>query len=468
MFTDRQVSRLEKDLRHDDSKVRAQGLRRMARLPRDALLAYVIERPWVPLVLGTLLALEAGDPVATGNLEEVALARVAAALSGRSVARRRAAHKALIHGNVSLASILPALERCTRDRRRDVRRRAADVLGWGAPGQTVPTADVSHVESQLRDPVLRELGFSSAAGMIRRLLEALAAAGAHAGTRQSLAGAVHTGLAPLEDVIDQLTRALGDDDARLRAQAAGALGATKAADGRAVRALIRVLGDADERASGQACFALLRLGGALAVAADRLEPHLGNPLPHVRANAVRLLPVVWATPAARRDALARALADPSVDVQVVATETLAKVGEEVRAELLAILQARLDDRASPLRLRVASAHTLAHFTGTGERPIAVLIESLRAADPSVRRAAASALGCLGGRAAQAVPALLTAARDRRECNARYAALWALRDLGPKARPAAGGLRGLLEDPDPRVRRFAAEALARLGVVRDSC
>jgi hypothetical protein len=191
MFTDRQVSRLEKDLRHDDSKVRAQGLRRIARLPRDALLAYVIERPWVPLVLGTLLALEAGEAVATDNLEEVALARVAAALSGRSVARRRAAHKALIHGNVSLASILPALERCTRDRRRDVRRRAADVLSWGAPGQTVPTADVSLVEQQLRDPVLRELGFSSAAGMVRRLLEALAAAGAHAGTRQSLAWAVH-------------------------------------------------------------------------------------------------------------------------------------------------------------------------------------------------------------------------------------------------------------------------------------
>jgi HEAT repeat protein len=90
-------------------------------------------------------------------------------------------------------------------------------------------------------------------------------------------------------------------------------------------------------------------------------------------------------------------------------------------------------------------------------PVAILIRALKSENQDDRARAAQALGGMGPDATHAVPVLLEALRDR-EGEVRNNAAQALERMGPTAQAA---LAAAVKDPDPIVRRIAAEALARI-------
>jgi HEAT repeat protein len=105
--------------------------------------------------------------------------------------------------------------------------------------------------------------------------------------------------------------------------------------------------------------------------------------------------------------------------------------------------------------RVRAAGALARL---GPEAVATLAELLRDKNDHVRYAAAWALWEVGPPAKTAVPALVELLKD---AEVKDAAAGALGGIGPEATPAAAALANLLKDKDEEVRRTAADALAKI-------
>ena len=86
--------------------------------------------------------------------------------------------------------------------------------------------------------------------------------------------------------------------------------------------------------------------------------------------------------------------------------------------------------------------------------VARLITQLRDESPTVRGAAAHALGGIGPAAKDAVPELAKLLKDP-DADVRRAAAHALGGIGPAAKDAVPELAKLLKDPDAGVRGAAA-------------
>ena len=255
MFTNRDVERLERDLRSAKVQMKTRALRRISRLDADARAALfaVHNTAWSPLLLGSLLSLEAGATLDAESFERVAVETLAHTLGGRSVARRRAARIALVHGNVSLAAAQPILERLARDRRPAVRAAVGDVFCWGT---RLETSDLTLVEKMLRDPWLRGVGATTAAHLLQRLLAAITSAIELPASktisksippvgRETNVHALAEGLAALPDLGSSLIRMLASRNPGVRSAAIRGLDSIGAATCGATPALVRVLGDRD-------------------------------------------------------------------------------------------------------------------------------------------------------------------------------------------------------------------------------
>jgi HEAT repeat protein len=88
--------------------------------------------------------------------------------------------------------------------------------------------------------------------------------------------------------------------------------------------------------------------------------------------------------------------------------------------------------------------------------VPLLIEDLKGQEPKRRQGAVTALANLGGAAQPAAAALAQRIKDPELTGAVQ---MALRGMGTGAMPVLGGL---LKDPNPELRRFAFDALARIG------
>jgi HEAT repeat protein len=471
MFTNRDVLRLEGQLRSADPHLKTRVLREIGRLTPDARVALlaVHNTAWSPLLLGSLLALETGAGLDAASVERVAVETLARTLGGRSVARRRAARIALVHGNVPLAAAQPILERLARDQRVTVRAAVGDVFSWGT---RLETSDVALVEQMLRDPWLRGVGATTAAHLFRRLVAAIVAtvplpAGKTISKtiprdgRSTTVDALAEGLRALPDLGSSLVGALASREPGVRAAAVRSLGSMGAAASEATPALIRALGDRDTRVSDDACRALRASTRIIDVGVAELRALLESRLPHVRANAIRCLPFARTNPPNTWEPFLRALADPAADVQSAAAETLRHWFRDVPSEVLARL-GRLARPRSATEVRMTAAHSVAHLakgdSATIGEAVASLVAGLHARDAKVRIIASYALSCLGEIAVGALPDLLRVAKSDPDFNVRARALWAFRSMGPRARRAAPLLRRLLRDSDANIRRFAGEAL----------
>ena len=356
MFTNQEVDRLEKDLRSADTQVKERTLRTIGSVAPDARAALlaVHNTSFSPLLLGSLFALDAGAALEAQSLERVAVETLAQALGGRSASRRNAARTALVHGNVSLAAVQPILERLARDRRATVRAAVGAVFIRGRP---LETADISLVEEMLRDPWLRDVGATTAAHVLQRLLAAITSAvalpaGRSVAQRPPRVGrgrhvnALAQGLRALPSLGSSLVSALASRDPQVRVAAVRGLDALGTATSGATPALVRALDDRDVGVSNAAYQALRALKRTIDVDGTVLRAMLRSRRSHVRANALRCLPFARTTPPLDWETFVRALDSPAAEVQSAAAETLRQSFKEVPEAVLASLR-RLAEAPSP-------------------------------------------------------------------------------------------------------------------------
>lgn len=98
-----------------------------------------------------------------------------------------------------------------------------------------------------------------------------------------------------------------------------------------------------------------------------------------------------------------------------------------------------------------------YFSG---HPVDHWLQSIRSADPRVRKKAADVLGNVGTVDQRSIPALIEAVKDR-DPGVRDAAVLALSKIGPPASDAAGVLQEATQDTNAAVRSHATAALARV-------
>jgi HEAT repeat protein len=95
-----------------------------------------------------------------------------------------------------------------------------------------------------------------------------------------------------------------------------------------------------------------------------------------------------------------------------------------------------------------------------DKPVDHWLSEITSADPKARKKAVTALGHVGPRHSEAVPAVIVALKDR-DVSVRNEAVLALLHVGPDARDAIPALNEALQDNDATVRKNAAKAVERI-------
>ncbi len=277
----------------------------------------------------------------------------------------------------------------------------------------------------------------------------------------------------LKEQVPVLTRALGDQDAQVRACARRALEDLTApqlrmlerasqlahreagtalaelspshfvpealAPGDVIRdglkatvlALTAGLKDEDPRARRAALDVLETVGPAAALAAPQLVEALGDPDRFVRWAAARTLGKI--SPVAAREAvprLAALLEDPDLDLRLVAAASLERYGAHARLAAPALIKAA---ESSDAEMRFAAIETIGAIGGNESlAAIPVLANAVADSNPRVRLVAARVLGKFGPAASEAIPALRKALRDT-NADVQRAAGAALLNITPPLR-----------------------------------
>lgn len=174
----------------------------------------------------------------------------------------------------------------------------------------------------------------------------------------------------------------------------------------------------------------------------------------------------------------RALASENLSLRREAAEVLGKIGKPAKQALprLKVLAGTEKDESD----RLVALQACFEIQNDPEEVLDLLMNRLADESPQVRGLSAQLLGRLGGKARQAVPALIRALKDDSQ---RYEALTpdfidqvpvrgdvvaALGAIGPAAKSASNQLSKIMrEDADVRLRPIAALALWRIGEQRDA-
>ena len=182
---------------------------------------------------------------------------------------------------------------------------------------------------------------------------------------------------------------------------------------------------------------------------------------------------------ARIEALVPGLRDPEEAVRWKTAVMLCQVGPPAHTALPALMQALADvsvsvsdAAAEAIKSISVESPGIAATGAVAPAPSATLpppplvqrlVDALKNQDDaSARWSAAVALGELGPRGREVVPALMEALDDIDD-TVRWAAAVALGKIGPAASEAVRALAAVLSDPsDPVIRRHAATALGHLG------
>jgi HEAT repeat protein len=269
-----------------------------------------------------------------------------------------------------------------------------------------------------------------------------------------------------DDVRVALTAALADPDPGARHAAAVALGMLQPDPKAILPALIEAAGDAGPTADPMVrAWAVSVLGSALddeGVWSTVLTATRDRDV-SVRNQAIRVLgrKPRPARLAAVREALAPALKEPNEVNRGFAANTLGSYAQLVPGDVPELYDALSDP--DPFVRRMV-CESLPH--GPGARPaVPILVRSLGDLAPEVRRAAAWRLGSIGLAAEAALVDLRRAIEDK-EGMVRDAASEAIRRIESRVKNFRTRLLpGAIEDlanPDPKVRRGAAETLGDFG------
>jgi HEAT repeat protein len=188
-------------------------------------------------------------------------------------------------------------------------------------------------------------------------------------------------------------------------------------------------------------------------------PALASALRHedrlVRAGAASALGWIGREAAPAVGALRDAMRDDDKGVRIATIDALGRIGQAASPAIVAMVALGDDDPDVRSSMRDA-------LRSIGGNPLYVsqLAAQLPNGDEHVGEMAAYALGLVGPEAFPAVPAL-AAAIGKANRMVRLAAIRALADIGPLARPAIIPLVKVVDD-DPAVRTSVRDALGRIG------
>jgi len=427
---------------------------------------------------------------------------------------REAAAEALASIGPSAADAVPALARAQADADYRVDRAATRALGaMGAPAVPALMAilaggrgdslwDVNEALARIGEPAVASLIAALEARPVggahrNRISSALGAIGGpavpelarllsdpRAGVRtdaaRALCGALWTvGLRIDAPPVAEAVKALTDAGEYVRACNVAALGGAAPLSGDVIRAVAARLNDRDLQVRWQAASALERLGSAAAPAVPALVEALPRGCKHVHSGIIDALASIGR---AAVPALVQVLGSESELLCVDAAQALGRMGETALPAAPSLVRALTDERA---RVRFAAAVALRQIEPA---EVGNLADGLRSSGEPVRAPAVLDLMVVGDRGVDAVslaldhwqqkvspeairalvdiggpavPALLEALRDG-NCRVRRAAAEVLARFGGAAEPAVPALAEALTDPDGRVRRAAAKALRRAG------
>lgn len=260
-----------------------------------------------------------------------------------------------------------------------------------------------------------------------------------------------------EAAVPKLVVALKDGNVGVRRGAAYVLGELRSDEKDVIEGLTRLLGDEDRSVRTVAAHALGQIGVGAAAAVPRLVGLLKDTDTNVRKIAIQSLGEIRGAPHDVIRELLVQLRDQNGDVRVAAIGAIEKFPPKDVKPFLFELKEQLRDQNPEVRAGAASI-----IGSVGPEAAGVtesLIPLLKDNEYRVRLSAAQTLGAIGAGAEKAVPALTETLSDR-DHDIRGQAASALGEMGVAAKPAIHALSELLSDEDRDVRRFAAGALSQ--------
>lgn len=228
------------------------------------------------------------------------------------------------------------------------------------------------------------------------------------------------------DAVPSLIHSLNkDENTNVRLAVAAALRRMKTAD--AIPAFSRALNDEDERIRQISAQALTEIGSEAADAVSALIPGLEDEDKAVRWAVAQALAAIGPAAESAVPSLTTALDDEYWRVRQAAAEALQSIGPGAETAVPALIQttenALIDYH---FRLFAAASGALVNI---GNKSVPALIQVLEEGNVNGRQAAAGVLGAIGPEAADAMPVLTQALTDE-DGWVRLAAFYALSHISP--------------------------------------
>jgi HEAT repeat protein len=298
---------------------------------------------------------------------------------------------------------------------------------------------------------------------------------------------------PAKVVKDALKKALGDATTNVRVEAAVALCALNEGEEDALKVMKQALDEPNSAIAAVAIEGIPRMGAsgkslvplALAKMADanpntrraavwlvgRLPPDEGarsaaelgkratDDQPAIRRIAGLVLEQLGAAAAPAAEALGQALPDElELDIREQFIEALIAMGAGAKPALPGLLPLMSDKNlTSALRAKIVTATAIADPGSTAVST--ALIKAAADTDPTIRAAAADAMGKLNPLPPEALTALMNMAKRDPKNAPRVGALRAMTAAGPRAKTARGDLEAIAAGPQPGLALWAKVALA---------
>ncbi len=261
-------------------------------------------------------------------------------------------------------------------------------------------------------------------------------------------------LGQLGAAAELLLPALEDPSAPVRAAGARGLKSLgrKAVD--VVHKLVELIQDRDEAVRTAAAEAVAATGPLTDDSAFKLTAGLTSSDNVVRAQAAEALGAVGAPAAQAASSLVEAVHDSNDVVRAKAVEALGKIGESAAEVAVPSLVKALHDKDSAVS--ALAAESLGEIGGAGAGVLPGLVRALSHVNPQVRANSAEALGKLGPAAVTMRTALERAATDE-DGGVRAQAVRALGEIGAPTPATLRLVRSAIADADPLVRTAAAAA-----------
>lgn len=266
--------------------------------------------------------------------------------------------------------------------------------------------------------------------------------------------------------VSVLLEAFRHRDARVRREAAGALGHIGPAAREAVPALIGAA-SADADVGPYAIRALGKIGPVNHAVVPAIVQALKSPQEETIISAMDAIGEIG--PAARNatPALTPVMKDERMKIRIKAARAIWRVEGKSLEDVQRLTLALASDEVA---YRMFAADALNALGPEAEEAVPALIGAIKDEDPWVRRFAVQAAGSIGPAAKEAVPALVEALKDpayqlgeedHGGPRVRRFAAWALGEIGPEAKDAIPALTAALSDDQKWVRSTAEQALAKI-------